>query len=47
VRGIDVLEIVSATRITPLTLHPWAHVEGTVVAYPGEQQVLPLDREET
>ena len=42
VRGIDVLEIVSATRITPLTLHPWAHVEGTSVTYPGEQQSLQL-----
>jgi uncharacterized protein (DUF488 family) len=46
VRGIDVLEIVSATRTTPLTLHPWAHIEGTAVTYPGEQQTLPLDREE-
>jgi uncharacterized protein (DUF488 family) len=44
VRGINVLEIVSATRTTPLTLHPWAHVEGTAVTYPGEQQTLPLDR---
>jgi uncharacterized protein (DUF488 family) len=46
VRGIDVLEILSATRTTPLTLHPWAHIEGTAVTYPGEQQTLPLDREE-
>jgi uncharacterized protein (DUF488 family) len=46
VRGIDVLEIVSATRITPLTLHPWAHVEGTAVTYPGEQQTLPLGDED-
>ena len=42
VRGIDVLEIVSATRITPLTLHPWALVQGTTVTYPGEQQSLQL-----
>jgi uncharacterized protein (DUF488 family) len=42
VRGVEVLEIVSATRTTPLTLHPWAHVEGAVVSYPGEQQTLPL-----
>jgi hypothetical protein len=45
-RGVDVLEIVSATRTTPLTLHPWAHIERTIVTYPGEQQTLPLDREE-
>ncbi len=45
VRGIDVLEIASATRTTPLTLHSWAHVEGTTVSYPGEQEQLPLDRE--
>jgi uncharacterized protein (DUF488 family) len=42
VRGIEVREIVSATRTTPLTLHPWARVEGTTVTYPGEQQTLPL-----
>jgi uncharacterized protein (DUF488 family) len=42
VRGISVLEIVSATRTTPLSLHPWAHVEGTGVTYPGEQQSLSL-----
>jgi uncharacterized protein (DUF488 family) len=43
VRGIDAIEIVSATRTTPLSLHPWANVEGTVVTYPGEQQTLALD----
>jgi uncharacterized protein (DUF488 family) len=42
VRGIPVLEIVSVTRTTPLTLHPWAQVEGTTVTYPGEQQSLQL-----
>lgn len=42
VRGICVLEIASATRTAPLTLHPWARVEGTVVTYPGEQQSLQL-----
>jgi uncharacterized protein (DUF488 family) len=46
VRGIDVLEIASATRTTLLALHPWAQVEGIGVSYPGEQQLLPLDREE-
>ena len=46
VRGIEVREIVTATRTTPLTLHPWAHVEGTIVTYPGEQQTLPLHHEE-
>jgi uncharacterized protein (DUF488 family) len=42
VRGIDVLEIASATCTTPLELHPWAHVEGTDISYPGEQGSLQL-----
>jgi uncharacterized protein (DUF488 family) len=42
VRGIDAIEIVSATRTTPLSLHPWAKVEGMIVTYPGEQQTLAL-----
>jgi uncharacterized protein (DUF488 family) len=42
VRGIEVLEIASATRATPLRLHDWARVEGRIVTYPGEQQKLPL-----
>ena len=44
VRGISVLEIASATRTTPLTLHPWAYVEGTSITYPAahEQQSLGL-----
>jgi uncharacterized protein (DUF488 family) len=42
VRGIEVLEIASGTRATPLTLHEWARVEGQTVTYPGEQPKLPL-----
>jgi hypothetical protein len=42
VRDIEVLEIASATRATPLALHEWARVEGHAVTYPGEQQKLPL-----
>lgn len=42
VREIDVLEIASATRATPLTLHDWAHVDEHIVTYPGEQPKLPL-----
>ena len=42
VRGIEVLEISSATRATPLMLHEWAHVDGYTVTYPGEQPKLPL-----
>jgi uncharacterized protein (DUF488 family) len=42
VRGIRVLEIVNAARTTPLTLHPWAHVEGTTLIYPGEQRTFAL-----
>ena len=34
VRGIHVEEISSATRATPLTLHPWARVEGTRITFP-------------
>jgi uncharacterized protein (DUF488 family) len=41
-RGISVFEIASASRATPLSLHPWARVEGAVVTYPGEQQSLAL-----
>jgi uncharacterized protein (DUF488 family) len=35
---VDVAEIVSATQVKPLTLHPWAQVNGTQVSYPA----LPL-----
>lgn len=42
-RGIEVWEIASVTRTTPLTTHEWAQVDGTKVTYPGEQQTLPLD----
>jgi uncharacterized protein (DUF488 family) len=42
VRGITILEIAGADRTAPLTLHPWAHVEGTNVTYPGEQGSLQL-----
>lgn len=35
VRDIEVLEIVSATKTKPLTLHPWALVQGTQVSYPA------------
>ena len=42
VRGICVLELAGAKRAAPLTLHPWASVEGTNVTYPGEQRSLQL-----
>ena len=35
VRGVDVLEITSATKTTPLTLHPWAKVNEIQVTYPA------------
>jgi len=35
VRGVDVREIASATKTTPLTLHPWAQVNETQVTYPA------------
>lgn len=39
VRGIEVREIASATKTTPLTLHPWAQVDGCRVSYPA----LPIE----
>ncbi len=45
VRGIEVLEIASATRATALHVHPWAHAEGTAVTYPSEQGRLALNSE--
>jgi uncharacterized protein (DUF488 family) len=42
IRGICVVEIANAKRAAPLTLHPWAHVEGSNVTYPGEQRSLQL-----
>lgn len=44
-RGIEVREISSSTRATPLKMHPWAHVEGNAVTYPGEQASLVLNTE--
>ena len=35
VRGIDALEIASATSVRPHTLTPFARVDGTTVKYPG------------
>ena len=35
VNGIEVREIASATKTKPLTLHPWAKVDGTQVSYPA------------
>ncbi len=42
VRGIEVLEIASPTRATPLTLHPWARVRGVAITYPIDQEQLNL-----
>jgi hypothetical protein len=35
VRGIDALELESATRARPLVLSEWAHVVDGHVTYPG------------
>jgi uncharacterized protein (DUF488 family) len=35
VRGIEVLDIISATSVRPHLLTPWADVRGTCIAYPG------------
>lgn len=37
VRGIEVLDIISATSLRPHVLRDWAHVEGTTITYPGEE----------
>lgn len=37
VRGIEVLDIISATSSRPHVLRDWAHVEGTTITYPGEE----------
>ena len=41
-RDIEVAEITSASQLKPLSLHPWAQVNGTQVSYPG----LPLEPSE-
>ena len=33
--GVEVREIASAMKTRPLTLHPWAQVDGTQVSYPA------------
>jgi uncharacterized protein (DUF488 family) len=40
VRGIEVLDIISATSMRPHALRDWAHVEGTTITYPGEETDL-------
>lgn len=35
VRGIEVREIAAAAKTTPLTIHPWARVDGTRISYPA------------
>lgn len=39
VRGVEVLDIFSATKATPHTLTSFAHVEGTVITYPPEAAI--------
>ena len=43
VRGIDAEEIVSATRIQPHKLTPWAHVSGKTITYPGTESTAKQD----
>ncbi len=43
VRDIQVLEIVTVTRTTPLSLHAWAQVRGTSITYPAENAQRSLD----
>jgi len=43
VRGVDVEEIVSAQKITPLELHSFARVQGTSITYPPDPDQGELD----
>jgi uncharacterized protein (DUF488 family) len=43
VRGIDAEEIVSATRIQPHKLTPWAHVLGKTITYPATESTAKQD----
>jgi uncharacterized protein (DUF488 family) len=43
VRGIEAVEIESATRTSLLTLHPWAQVRGLEITYPSESAQGTLD----
>lgn len=42
VRGVDVVDIISATQSRPHELTSFAHVEGTDITYPAAQSELPL-----
>jgi len=37
VRGIEVVDIMSPTSNRPEKITPWAHVEGTTITYPGDE----------
>jgi uncharacterized protein (DUF488 family) len=43
VRAVEVVEIQSATRTSPLTLHPFAQVRGLEIIYPSETAQGMLD----
>jgi hypothetical protein len=43
VRGIEAVEIQSAIKTSPLTLHPFAQVRGLEVIYPAETAQGTLD----
>jgi hypothetical protein len=43
VRGINVIDIMSATSNRPHTLTAWAHVDGTTITYPAEDVIREHD----
>jgi uncharacterized protein (DUF488 family) len=43
VRGINVIDIMSATSNRPHTLTAWAHVDGTTITYPAEDVIREQD----
>lgn len=43
VRGVDVEDIIGASKASPHTLKPWAKVEGTRITYPPEEEEIDAD----
>jgi hypothetical protein len=43
VRGFQVQEIASVRNTTPLSLHPWAQVNGAQVTYPASPSPILQD----
>jgi uncharacterized protein (DUF488 family) len=44
VRGVEVVDIISATSVRPHVLTPWAKVDGLTITYPGDDAGPPTSR---